>query len=227
MKIDLNEIWDFITLNPSPKGNGKKYRWSYKLVAGDISYDGLTSGDILRLKHDDYYDTELLPTLFTFREILWQPNVYTQPSLCLPQLNILKVYCEEYLTQHSDEPAPTQQLYLHLLKGLGQFCQDTLDSIAKQNGDIRIASILGKLRIKAFPVIQFFLFHPMNRKDYQSDALNRLNYAVKIMLTQYNSKFDELQKPYWEVTPALLEAEKTKQASSKSDPKPQKPLTDK
>jgi len=30
-------------------------------------------------------------------------------------------------------------------------------------------------------------------------ALNRLNYAVKIMLTQFHGRYTELQDPYWEV----------------------------
>lgn len=197
MKIDLNEIWNFIDLAPSPEDKMKQVRWSYDLIAGDVSFSDLTTKDIICLKSDDEFDTELLPSIFTFREILWQPNVYTQPSLCIPQLNILKVFCEEYIEGHNEEDNQLLQLYLDLLKGLSGFCQEALDKISKHENEVRISSILGDLRKKAFPVIKFFLFHPMNREDYRTDALNRLNYAVKIMLTQYHNKYDDLKDPHW------------------------------
>ena len=45
----------------------------------------------------------------------------------------------------------------------------------------------------------------MNRLDYYRDAVNRLNYAVKVMLTQFNGKYTELADPFWEVTYAKNE----------------------
>lgn len=189
-------------LAPHPKTAKEGEEWVYELVAGEITISQLKSEDILNLKKEENYDTELLPSIFTFREILWQPNVYTQPALCIPQLNILKVFCEDYVADMKAEQNGDIWPYFDLLNGLASFCKEALDRINKENdaGEIRITSILGDLRKKAFPVIKFFIFHPMNRKDYQTDALNRLNYAVKIMLTQYNNKYYDLRDPYWNVS---------------------------
>lgn len=202
MKIDLKEIWDFMELVPKPKTNNKNHDWIYELVAGKITISKLKSKDISDLKKEENYDTELLPSIFTFREILWQPNVYTQPSLCIPQLSILKVFCEDYVEERKKEQNGNVWPYFNLLRGLAYFCGVALKRIksVEEGGQIRITSILGELRKNAFPIIKFFIFHPMNRKDYQTDALNRLNYAVKIMLTQYNNKYYDLQDPFWNVT---------------------------
>ncbi|MBU2915093.1 hypothetical protein [Reichenbachiella agariperforans] len=202
MKIDLNEIWEFMEMAPEPLQANQGKSWIYELIAGDIVIQNLSSRDIQNLKKEENYDTELLPSIFTFREILWQPNVYTQPALCVPQLSILKVFCNDYVESLKQSQNEEVWLYFDLLNGLSTYCEEAIDSINKavKTEDIRIPSILGELRRKSFPIVKFFIFHPMNRRDYKTDALNRLNYAVKIMLTQYNNHYYDLRDPYWKVT---------------------------
>ena len=65
-------------------------------------------------------------------------------------------------------------------------------------------------------VIKFFIFHPQNRVDYYRDAVNRLNYAVKIMLTQFYGRYTQLDDPYWVVS---YEKKKKSNPEPKSDPK--------
>ncbi|MFY0625212.1 MAG: hypothetical protein JXR07_02875 [Reichenbachiella sp.] len=224
MKINLNEIWEFMEMAPEPKTAEKGDQWIYELVAGEVVIKNLKTEDIQNLKMEENYDTELLPSIFTFREILWQPNVYTEPALCIPQLNILKVFCEDYVIELKDTQNGNVWPYYSLLHGLGNYCKEALERINKdkKNKDIRISSILGDLRKNAFPIVKFFIFHPMNRMDYQTDALNRLNYAVKIMLTQYNNKYYDLLDPYWNVSVGnpdkLNKSLKSKEKSTASSP---------
>ena len=90
MRVALNEIWNFIDLiDKGEKG------WSYTLTAGEVRIENISHETLVALKNDEEYDTELLPELFTFREILWQPDVFTETAMSLPGLRILKAFCEE------------------------------------------------------------------------------------------------------------------------------------
>ena len=78
MKLALNEIWNFHKLiEDNEKG------WSYAFHAGDVEVGGITNKTLKALQGDEEYDTELLPSLFTFREILWQPDVFTEAAMSL------------------------------------------------------------------------------------------------------------------------------------------------
>ena len=161
----------------------------------------------MELKNDQEYDTELLPSLFTFREILWQPDVFTEASMSLPSLRILNAFCDEAAAELEQEERAVNAIYIELIKGLGKCCNRAIERLEKDRPDVK--KILGNFRTVAFPIIKFFIYHPKNRKDYYQDAVNRLNYSVKIMLTQFYGRYTELKDPYWMV--------------NFSKPKPQKP----
>ena len=65
MKISLSEIWNFSDLIESSEQG-----WSYNLVAGKCVVSNISHEVLLMLKSDEGYDSELLPEIFTFREIL-------------------------------------------------------------------------------------------------------------------------------------------------------------
>lgn len=193
MKIALNEIWNFLELvDSSEKG------WDYSLCAGDISVDGISNKTMLLVKDDPEYDTELLPSLFTFREILWQPDVFTEAAMSLPSLRILNAFCDEASTELEAQEREVNRIYIHLIKGLGNCCGKAIEKLEKDRANVK--KILGDFRTCAFPVIKFFIYHPKNRNDYYKDAVNRLNYSVKIMLTQFHGRYTELLDPYWMVS---------------------------
>lgn len=210
MKISLSEIWNFSDLiNASEKG------WSFGLHAGKAFIPSVSSATLRKLKDDKDFDTELLPSLFTFREILWQPDVYTEASMSLPGLRILHAFCEETSAELDLQKDGLGSIYSPLVRSIGESCEFAAKSLEITDTDVR--RVLGELRRDVFPIVKFFIFHPQNRLDYYRDAVNRLNYAVKIMLTQFNGRYTELEDPFWEV---LYEetAPKPKQKAEKDAP---------
>lgn len=192
MKISLSEIWNFSELiDVDEKG------WSYSLQAGDVLVEGITQQTLLALKKDANYDTELLPSIFTFREIAWQPDVFTEASQSLPGLRILHSFCMETVEEYQQRTDAASLVYAQLLQGLAGCCDLAVKSLEAENAIVN--RVLGDFRTRAFPIFKFFIFHPQNRVDYYKDAVNRLNYAVKIMLTQFHGRYTALQDPYWEV----------------------------
>ncbi len=193
MKIALTEIWNFLLLTEKEEKG-----WFYSLNAGKVQIQNITLEMMHLLKKDENFDTELLPSLFTFREILWQPDVFTEVSSSLPPLRILKAFCIETIDEIKEIDSPVSPLYVGLVKGIGRCASKAINALEKEKPDVR--RILGDLRTCTFPIIKFFIHHPQNRQDYFMDATNRLNYAVKIMLTQFHGRYTDLEDPYWNVS---------------------------
>lgn len=195
MKISYNEIWNFIDLVDKDD-----HQWSYTLHAAGVSIKNISQKELLELKSDQSYDTELLPSLFTFREILWQPDVFTEAAQSLPGLRILKAFCEETAAEYKEHSSESQlHIYAALIMGLAKNCENAIGLIEAKKEGQDVSAILGDLRTKSFPIIKFFIYHPQNRLDYYRDAVNRLNYAVKIILTEFHGRYTELEDPYWDV----------------------------
>ena len=192
MNIALSEIWNFLSLlDKEEKG------WSYALHAGSVLVKDIGVGTMEELRSDPDYDTELLPSIFTYREILWQPDVFTESSQSLPPLRVLKAFCAETVVELLDKEDQVSPIYIALIKGLGKCTGKAIKALEKEKPDVKM--VLGSFRTCAFPIVKFFINHPQNRNDYKTDAIHRLNYAVKIMLTQFHRKYSDLVEPHWEV----------------------------
>ena len=194
MDIPINQIWNFIALQSA---NADEQQ--YSLHAAHVIMAGLDVQSITELTKKKDYDTELLPSLFTFREILWQPNVFEKPQLCTPAIRIFKAFCEEKAAEYDQNKGKAYEIYKGLLKGLAENCILALKDLEKKRQPVSIHKVLRELRNRSFPIIKFFIKHPQNRYDYYHEAVNRLNYAIKISMTEFNSRFTEFEEPFWRV----------------------------
>ncbi|MFT6865745.1 MAG: hypothetical protein ACJA08_000570 [Cyclobacteriaceae bacterium] len=192
MRVSLSEIWNFADII---KNNEKGL--SFSLHTGDAVITGINRETLQLLRDDNDFDTELLPEIFTFRDILWQPDIYTDATMSLPSLRVLHAYCREQSDQYESSTSEVNIIYAQLLRFVGNESEQAINSLELENPNVK--SVLGNLRKNTFPIIKFFIGHPRNRLDYYRDSVNRLNYAVKIIITQFNGKYTELQDPYWEV----------------------------
>lgn len=192
MKISASEIWNFLDqINEQEKG------WKSSLYLGVVVIEDLGISDLLKVKNDSTYDTELLPELFTFREILWQPDVFTSSQqLCTP-IRVLSCFCSEQIDKYEKKSTPWSKICLQLLESIKGYSDKAVKVLEEQKD---FQHTLREFRKELFPIIKFLIYHPGNRQDYRADAINRLNYAVKIMLTDYNGRYTELIDPYFEVS---------------------------
>ena len=191
MRIEFDQIWNFFTI----LGGDREDKWSYTLVTGGILQKNLSRSDIINLQRDHHFDTELLPSLFTYREILWQPDVFSEARSCLSAIRILKSFCEEYKDSQLDPGRAPDRIYAKLLTGMIESCDAAVGIVQKERRRVSAQRTLATLRKCCFPIVKFFIYHPKNRPDYQNEALNRLNYAFRIFLTQLNGKYEDFKEP--------------------------------
>jgi len=219
MDIPINQIWNFIALRAADTP-----KQLYSLHAAHVIMTRLDVQSITELTKKKGYDTELLPSLFTYREILWQPNVFENPQLCTPAIRIFKAFCEEKATEYNQNNGKTYEIYSGLLKGLAENCIHALKDLEKKRHPVSIHKVLKELRNRSFPIIKFFIDHPQNRNDYYHEAVNRLNYAIKISITEFNGRFTEFQEPFWRVENEPNPLKKETQTTQKKSVTEEDPL---
>lgn len=193
MKLAFSEIWTFLQLTKEEAST-----WTYKLVAGDCVWEESSLNLIQQVENDPYYDPEMLPNLFTFREIFWQPNVYPTLNGCLTGLKLVTNYSTELAEEYAASAQETHKLYVYLVQHIGKLADLAHEQLAASDtANDQIPGVLGEFRKQSFPVIMLFIHHPMNRADYREDALRRINFMVKTLLEQYQLRFNDLLLPHW------------------------------
>jgi hypothetical protein len=213
MKLDFGEIWSFLKIVGEEASE-----WSFNLVAGNFVSEEVPLTLIHQLESDPYYDAEMLPNLFTFREIFWQPNVYSTLNACLTGLKLVANYSNELTEEYANSTQETQQLYVHLVKHIGELARQANEQLAgSEQASDQIPSVLGEFRKQSFPVIMLFIHHPMNRVDYKEDALRRVNFMVKTLIEQYQLRFNDLLLPHWELD-RLPDSKKTDSKQTNDQP---------
>ena len=195
MKLPFTEVWSFFKLVKDMEAS-----WRFKLVAGNCVWENASQSLVQQLEDDSYYDVELLPNLFTFREIFWQPNVYPSLNACLTGLKLVANYSDELKDEQGSSGEETRKLYVHLVSHVGKLAEEAHESLSRvEQASEHIPAVVGEFRKQAFPVIMLFIHHPMNRVAYKEDALRRINFMVKTLLEQYQLRFNDLMLPYWEI----------------------------
>ncbi|WP_258103031.1 hypothetical protein [Marinoscillum sp. MHG1-6] len=206
MRVTLSEVWNFADIIKNDEKG-----WSFALHAGNAVVDSISKETLQQLRDDNDFNTELLPEIFTFRDILWQPDVFIEATQSLPSLRVLQAYCEGQARVNEETGGELGNIYAELLRMLGKETGNAVEQLGKENPNV--TNVLGTLRKNTFPIIKFFIVHPRNRLDYYRDAVNRLNYAVKVIITEFNGKYTDLQDPFWEV---LYDKHKTSHAEDKA-----------
>ena len=201
MKLEIAEIWNFLKLRIDQSTQSI----SFNLAAADFKLENLSSETIKALKNKEDYHEEVLTSIFINREILWQPNVYDKVEICISNLNIFSSFCQDAIDQLANSDQPIDQFYNQIFQFLSSISQETVnvfqESIQDSKANVKIAPsedstyvnpksyiprILGRFRKKAFPVIQVFIGLLPHRNLVRRSALNRMDFAVQVIINQYN-----------------------------------------
>ncbi len=189
LQLEFSELLNFINLTE----DGQRY--DYSLKAGIVDTEKLDKDDLDHFFNEQHrLDQEILPTLFTYREILWQPNTFPDHKLPEVSIKILKSYCEELL---GDAAIHHNKVVSCLINGEVKICEKALRSI--DDGEY-LNHILGIFRKDSYPIIKFFINLPGVKLEYYQEAIHRLNFFIKILLTQFNFNLSDLMDPYWHIS---------------------------
>ncbi len=231
MKLEIAEIWNFLKLRIDQSTQSI----SFNLAAADFKLENLSSETIKALKNKEDYHEEVLTSIFINREILWQPNVYDKVEICISNLNIFSSFCQDAIDQLANSDKPIDQFHHEIFQFLSTLSQETVnvfqESIQKSKENVRVAPsedsayvnpksyiprILGRFRKKAFPVIQVFIGLLPQGNLVRRSALNRMDFAVQVIINQYNLKYSDVIDPFWEVVIQDVKKQQPKQGPPKS-----------
>jgi len=211
MRLSVGEIWSFLDLQVEIDGNAR----GLNLNAGGLFLENISIETVKSIQANQEYHGEILEGLFINREILWQPNVYDRVQVCITNLSLFSVFCQEEIERFTVDERSGHELYTHLLEYLSQLGQAAIGKFSKVLDEAektktededsihdpknKIPRILGNFRKECFPVIKIFVELLPPSDLARINAQHRMDFAVQIIINQYNLKYSDIKNPYWEV----------------------------
>ena len=157
MRLPFEEIWAAMEIIPQ-----FFLRCRLDLCLGDYRFSNISEETLLHLQEEESCDKELLPVLFSEREIFWQPNL--QPSLpaWYTRFNTFIVFINQYVDLLKRNDSPVDYLYaavLHDLKTKARRVQKSFTEASNTSSQSQLQSLL-RFRIATYPHVLFFMYHP-------------------------------------------------------------------
>ena len=224
MRLPFTEIRDASRLIPHLF---KQYRTD--LWIGSYCFDEFSPSMLKQFLNPESYDDELIATLFTERELFWQPNMNPSLTAWLTRFNMLKVFVKEYIEKLKAHDTPIDYLYAGILYDMTlhiEKVQEQLTSSTTSNLELLFQNVM-KFRLSVYPHITFFMRHPFTPETELKYAQNRLHIMIHTLFLKGGYAFRLFQDPYWQIVlrsekvPPPTERRDTSSATSSESPTPQ------
>lgn len=211
MKLSIGEIWSFLDLQVEVDGKSR----GLNLHAGGLFLENIPLETIKSIQENEEYHSDILEGLFINREILWQPNVYDRIQVCITNLSLFSVFCHEEIDKFAQNETNGGVFYTHLLNYLSELGQGAIGKFSKvldeskpatgsdedsiHDPKNKIPRILGNFRKECFPVIRIFVELLPTTDLARISSQHRMDFAVEVIINQYNLKYSDITSPYWEI----------------------------
>lgn len=210
MRLPFQEIWDATVLVPD---FFPKYR--VDLYLGDYCFQALSQEMLQQLQQPSSCDSDLLPVLFSEREIFWQPDMQPSLNAWCTRFNIFNDFLHHYTEALKNQDTSVDYLYaaiLHDLKTKATYTQNMLKNSVQATPQVQYRFI-ARFRVATYPHILFFLRQPHVPLIAARYAENRLDLMIRTLLLKNKIPLRVLVEPRWQLqvhTPSTAPLEKNK-----------------
>ena len=220
MRLPYEEIWSALRIIPQ-----LFTRCQLDLCLGDYCFFDLSEEMLLQLREKESCDKEILPVLFSERELFWQPNLQPSLSAWYTRFSTFIFFIDHYVELLKKNDSPADYLYaaiLHDLKAKARHIQKSFAETASISSQLRFQT-LTRFRIAVYPHILFFMRHAYMPVAEIHTAENRLDIMMQSIPRSYRL-LQLLREPYWQlqllqVTSSPQKASTSKNATAKEEKK--------
>ena len=234
MRLAVGQIWRFLDLNVEVDGKTR----GLNLNAGNFFLENIPIETIVSIQNNQEYHSDTLEELFINREVLWQPNVYDRVEVCITNLSVFSVFCQEEIEKFKTQERGGSDFYTHLLTYLSELGQNAIKKFSKvleeaapnsEEDEIhdprnKIPRILGHFRKECFPVIKIFIDLLPEDDLRKISARHRMDFAVQVIINQYNLKYSDIINPYWIIVDNPKESKVSEKPAKETAKKAQDPV---